>query len=78
LPRILATSSIDLKDFSPSIVALTTLFGLLVPMDLVRISLIQPSHKTGAEPNQPAITPVPATAGISNTLPEPNLPRTFR
>src|SRR5579883_1836256 len=72
LPRIAATCSAVLSDLSASTVAYTTLIGLLVPSDLVRMSWMPASSKT-ARIAPPAITPVPGAAGLSSTRAAPML-----
>src|SRR6185369_5029522 len=51
-------------------VALTTLCGLAVPSDLVRMFWI-PADSRMARTGPPAMTPVPSEAGFSSTLPAP-------
>src|SRR5258706_3875604 len=51
-------------------VALTTLCGLAVPSDLVRMFWM-PADSRMARTGPPAMTPVPSLAGLSNTLPAP-------
>src|ERR1051325_4636680 len=51
-------------------VALTTLCGLAVPSDLVRMFWI-PADSRMARTGPPAMTPVPSEAGLSSTLPAP-------
>src|SRR5258706_11456787 len=55
---------------SASNVALTTLCGLAVPSDLVRMFWI-PADSRIARTGPPAMTPVPSEAGLSMTLPAP-------
>src|SRR5437764_11558913 len=75
LPRMLATSSRSRSLLSASNVALTTLCGLAVPMDLVR-TFCTPAEVMTARTAPPAITPVPSGAGLSSTMPEPKRPIT--
>src|SRR5438270_11936693 len=56
--------------WSASNVALTTLCGLAVPSDLVRMFWI-PADSRMARTGPPAMTPVPSEAGLSITLPAP-------
>ena len=58
---------------SASNVALTTLCGLVVPSDLVRMSWM-PADSITARTGPPAMTPVPADAGLSSTRPAPKWP----
>ena len=53
--------------------ALTTLCGLVEPSDLVRMSWM-PALSITARTGPPAITPVPAEAGLSSTRPAPKAP----
>src|SRR4030042_2274843 len=55
-------------------VALATLKGLLLRVDLVRMSLI-PASSTITRTAPPAITPVPLDAGRRMTVPAPSSPR---
>src|SRR5262249_17494335 len=75
LPRVAATSSLLFSLFSASKVALITLCGLVVPIDLVR-TFCTPADVITARTAPPAITPVPSGAGLSSTRPEPNVPST--
>src|SRR5580765_7140971 len=54
-------------------VALSTLWGLLVPSVLVRMSWMPAASSTGRTA-PPAMTPVPCTAGLRNTRPAPKCP----
>src|SRR5712691_11272475 len=56
--------------WSASNVALTTLCGLAVPSDFVRMFWI-PADSRMARTGPPAMTPVPSEAGLSMTLPAP-------
>src|ERR1051325_4365118 len=56
--------------WSASKVALTTLCGLAVPRDLVRMFWM-PADSRMARTGPPAMTPVPSEAGLSSTLPAP-------
>ena len=58
---------------APSIVALTTLQGLLERRAFDLMSLM-PTVSTTARTGPPAITPVPGAAGLRRTTPAPNLP----
>src|ERR1700681_2773946 len=75
LPRRVATSWRSRSLKSASNVALITLCGLAVPIDLVR-TFCMPTEVITARTAPPAITPVPSGAGLSNTRPEPNVPST--
>src|ERR1700746_2112190 len=75
LPRNAATASLFFNFLSASNVALITLCGLVVPIDLVR-TFCTPAEVITARTAPPAITPVPSGAGLSNTLPEPYRPNT--
>src|SRR6185437_6213889 len=75
LPRTPATSSLFLSFFSASKVALITLCGLVVPIDLVS-TFCTPAEVMTARTAPPAITPVPSGAGFSRTMPEPKRPST--
>src|SRR6266849_2328847 len=55
---------------SASKVALTTLCGLAVPRDLVRMFWM-PADSRMARTGPPAMTPVPSAAGLSRTRPAP-------
>src|SRR5262249_14945327 len=58
---------------SASIVALSTLCGLLEPSVLVRMSWTPAASRIGRTA-PPAMTPVPGTAGLRNTRPAPKWP----
>src|SRR5205814_492656 len=75
LPRSAATSSLFFSRFKASNVALITLCGLVVPIDLVS-TFCTPADVITARTAPPAITPVPSGAGLSKTIPEPNRPIT--
>src|SRR3974390_3088866 len=75
LPRAAATSLRSRSLPSASKVALITLCGLVVPMDLVS-TFCTPAEVMTARTAPPAITPVPSGAGFSITIPEPKRPRT--
>ncbi len=75
LPRSSAISWAVRIDCSASMVARTVLMGLLVPIDLVRMSLMPESSIT-ARMAPPEITPVPGAAGLSMILAAPHLWRT--
>src|SRR5437870_10210010 len=75
LPRMAATSCRFFNFLSASKVALTTLCGLVVPIDLVS-TFCTPAEVMTARTAPPAITPVPSGAGLSKTIPEPNRPIT--
>src|SRR6266849_5491676 len=75
LPRMAATSLRFFKCLSASNVALITLCGLVVPMDLVS-TFCTPAEVMTARTAPPAMTPVPSGAGFSSTRPEPNRPST--
>src|SRR5690349_18679666 len=75
LPRYRATSDGSLRSINPLNVARTTLCGFADPSDLVSTFWI-PADSTTARTAPPAIRPVPSGAGLSSTLPEPNLPTT--
>src|SRR5579864_7987849 len=70
LPRSAATASRFFSLRRASNVALTTLCGLVVPMDLVS-TFCTPAEVITARTAPPAITPVPSGAGFSSTMPEP-------
>src|SRR5579875_1867871 len=70
LPRKRATFSAVLSERSASTVAYTTLIGLGLPSDFVKISWMPASSST-ARIAPPAITPVPGAAGLSSTRPAP-------
>src|SRR5438445_1397811 len=74
LPRSPATSCRERRLASAETVARTTLIGLLVPSDLVRMSWM-PAASTTARIAPPEMTPVPGTAGLSSTLAAPSLKR---
>src|SRR5687767_11973432 len=67
--RFLYCSSVR-SALSASNVALTTLCGLAVPRDLVRMFWM-PADSRMARTGPPAMTPVPSEAGLSMTLPAP-------
>src|ERR1700694_3785753 len=75
LPRSSATCWTVRSCWSAASVARTVLIGLLVPCDLVRMSLI-PAVSMTARMAPPEITPVPGAAGLSMILADPNLSRT--
>jgi hypothetical protein len=60
------------NSFNAAKVACTTLRILSLPSDLLRMSLM-PAASTTARTPPPAMTPVPGLAGLSITLPAPNL-----
>src|SRR5579871_503409 len=70
LPRKEATPSRLLRFRSASNVALITLCGFVVPIDLVS-TFCTPAEVMTARTAPPAMTPVPSGAGLSSTLPEP-------
>src|SRR3974390_3148179 len=70
LPRAVATSFLSRSDCSALKVALITLCGLVVPMDLVS-TFCTPAEVITARTAPPAITPVPSGAGFSITRPAP-------
>src|SRR5579884_3282809 len=70
LPRAAATSLRSRSLASASNVALITLCGLVVPMDLVS-TFCTPAEVMTARTAPPAMTPVPSGAGFSSTIPEP-------
>src|SRR5579863_4785321 len=70
LPRMAATSLRFFSRFSASKVALITLCGFVVPIDLVS-TFCTPAEVMTARTAPPAMTPVPSGAGFSSTLPEP-------
>src|SRR5579863_252761 len=76
IPRISATAFLSRNCSSALIVALTTLWGLCDPIDLVS-TLGIPAACTTARTGPPAITPVPSGAGLSSTMPLPNRPSTW-
>src|SRR5215470_16170939 len=75
LPRTPATNSLFFSFFSASNVALMTLWGLVVPIDLVN-TFCTPAEVITARTAPPAITPVPSGAGFSSTIPDPKRPST--
>src|SRR5215216_3527799 len=76
LPRQRATSAGSFRSISPLNVARTTLCGFAEPSDLVS-TFWMPHDSTTARTAPPAMRPVPSGAGLSRTLPEPNLPTTW-
>src|SRR5688500_15220505 len=76
LPRIRATRAGSFNPIRPANVARTTLCGFAEPSDLVS-TFWMPHDSTTARTAPPAIRPVPSGAGLSSTLPEPNLPTTW-
>src|ERR1700682_358417 len=77
LPRSSAISWAVRSDCSASIAARTVLIGLLVPSDLVRMSLM-PDASITARIAPPEITPVPGAAGFMRILAAPHLKRPSR
>src|SRR5579875_92143 len=75
LPRSAATCSGGRSSRSAAIAARTMLWGLFEPRHLVSTSAT-PASSTTARTPPPAITPVPAEAGRSSTVPAPNRPTT--
>src|SRR5579859_1099195 len=75
LPRMAATSCRSRSFLSASKVALITLWGLAVPIDLVS-TFCTPAEVMTARTAPPAITPVPSGAGLSSTIPDPKRPST--
>src|SRR5208337_2216306 len=75
LPRAVATSLRSRRRPRALKVALITLCGLVVPIDLVS-TFCTPAEVITARTAPPAITPVPSGAGFSSTIPEPNRPST--
>src|SRR3954470_10561709 len=69
-PRSSATSSGLRSCCRPVIVAFTRLIGFCEPSDFDRMSCRPASSSTARTP-PPAMTPVPAEAGLSSTRPEP-------
>src|SRR5579884_3854512 len=67
-PRRAAISSGRCRPCSAATVACTMLIGLDEPSDLLSTSWI-PAHSSTARTGPPAITPVPALAGLSSTTP---------
>src|SRR5687767_2620314 len=76
LPRIRATRAGSFNPIRPANVARTTLCGFAEPSYLVS-TFWMPHDSTTARTAPPAIRPVPSGAGLSSTLPEPNLPTTW-
>src|ERR1041385_7120716 len=74
-PRSVATSWRSRSLLSASNVALITLCGLAVPIDLVS-TFCTPTEVITARTAPPAITPVPSGAGLSSTRPDPKVPST--
>src|SRR5690606_19206772 len=74
-PRRLATASGGSDDLSACTVACTMLIGLDEPRLLESTSWM-PAHSSTARTGPPAITPVPALAGLSSTTPAASSPRT--
>src|SRR5581483_9491651 len=72
---MLATSSLFFNCRNAAKVALMTLCGLVVPIDLVR-TFCTPAEVMTARTAPPAITPVPSGAGLSSTRPDPYWPST--
>src|SRR5687768_10911350 len=70
LPRRALYCSSVRRSLRASNVALTTLCGLAVPSDLVRMFWM-PADSRMARTGPPAMTPVPSEAGLSRTLPAP-------
>src|SRR6516164_3378635 len=70
LPRAVAISFLSRSDLRASNVALITLCGLVVPIDLVS-TFCTPAEVITARTAPPAITPVPSGAGFNITLPAP-------
>src|ERR1700736_780199 len=75
LPRSSATCWAVFSCCSAASVARTVLIGLLVPCDLVRMSLM-PAVSMTARMAPPEITPVPGAAGLSMIRAAPSLSRT--
>src|ERR1043166_9028705 len=73
--RTVATPWQSRSILSPSNVALITLCGFAVPIDLVS-TFCTPTEVITALTAPPAITPVPSGAGLSRTRPEPKVPST--
>ena len=71
----MATSSTVLIDFKALIVAVAIFNFVLEPSDLLEISRTPANSKT-ALTAPPAISPVPALAGLIKTLAAPLLPTT--
>src|SRR5687768_4096507 len=76
LPRMRATKAGSLSPIRPLNVARTTLCGFAEPSDFVS-TFWMPHDSTTARTAPPAMRPVPSGAGLSSTLPEPNLPTTW-
>src|SRR4029077_9886 len=70
VPRRLRYSLSLRSCFSASNVAFTTLCGLAVPSDFVRMFWI-PADSRIARTGPPAMTPVPSVAGLRRTFPAP-------
>src|SRR5512140_1853267 len=70
LPLSAATCAAPLSLISPSMVALTTLCGLLEPSDLQR-TFRTPTTSSTDLLAPPAINPVPSDAGFRSTFPAP-------
>src|SRR5688572_8793107 len=70
LPRRALNCSSLRSCLRASNVALTTLCGLAVPSDFVRMFWI-PADSRMARTGPPAMTPVPSEAGLSRTFPAP-------
>src|SRR5512133_3600012 len=75
LPRCAATSCRSRSLPRALNVALMTLCGFVVPIDLVS-TFCTPAEVMTARTAPPAITPVPSGAGLSSTMPEPKRPKT--
>src|SRR5579871_2365350 len=76
LPRCAATSCRSRNLPRALNVALMTLCGLVVPIDLVS-TFCAPAEVITARTAPPAMTPVPSGAGFSNTMPDPYRPSTW-
>src|SRR4051812_34904212 len=74
-PRRVATASGDSSIFSAATAACTMLIGLDEPRLLESTSWM-PAHSSTARTGPPAITPVPALAGLSSTTPPASSPCT--
>src|SRR5262249_14357653 len=74
-PRRPATSSPGRSCISPSMVAVTSLIGLVLPCTLVRMFLTPATTSTSRTPG-PALPPVPGPAGPITTRLPPNRPTT--
>src|SRR5271166_6123829 len=70
LPRCAATSRRSRNFPSALKVALITLCGFVVPIDLVS-TFCTPAEVITARTAPPAMTPVPSGAGFNSTMPEP-------